>query len=44
MMTFSYLTPWLFFVMAVEQLYRRDDLRKDWERLLRGVIPCWPAW
>ena len=28
LMTFSYLTPWLFFVMAVEQLYRRDDLRK----------------
>ena len=42
-MTFSYLTPWLFFVMAVEQLYRRDDLRKDWERLLRwgySLLAC----
>lgn len=43
LMTFSYLTPWLFFVMAVEQLYRRDDLRKDWERLLRwgySLLAC----
>ncbi len=43
LMTFAYLTPWLFFVMAVEQLYRRDDLRKDWERLLRwgySLLSC----
>ena len=43
LMTFSYLTPWLFFVMAVEQLYRRDDLRKDWEKLLRwgySLLAC----
>lgn len=43
LMTFAYLTPWLFFVMAVEQLYRRDDLRKDWERLLRwgySLLAC----
>lgn len=43
LMTFSYLTPWLFFVMAVEQLYRREDLRKDWERLLRwgySLLAC----
>lgn len=43
LMTFAYLTPWLFFVMAVEQLYRREDLRKDWERLLRwgySLLAC----
>ena len=43
LMTFSYLTPWLFFVMAVEQLYRREDLRKDWEKLLRwgySLLAC----
>ena len=43
LMTFAYLTPWLFFVMAVEQLSRRDDLRKDWERLLRwgySLLSC----
>ena len=43
LMTFAYLTPWLFFVMAVEQLYRREDLRKDWERLLRwgySLLSC----
>ena len=43
LMTFAYLTPWLFFVMAVEQLYRRDDLRKDWEKLLRwgySLLAC----
>ena len=43
LMTFAYLTPWLFFVMAVEQLYRRGDLRKDWERLLRwgySLLSC----
>lgn len=43
LMTFAYLTPWLFFVMAVEQLYRREDLRKDWEKLLRwgySLLAC----
>lgn len=43
LMTFAYLTPWLFFVMAVEQLYHRDDLHKDWERLLRwgySLLAC----
>ena len=43
LMTFAYLTPWLFFVMAVEQLYRRKDLRKDWEKLLRwgySLLAC----
>ena len=43
LMTFSYLTPWLLFVMAVEQLYHRDDLHKDWERLLRwgySLLAC----
>ena len=43
LMTFAYLTPWLFFVMAVEQLYRRDYLHKDWERLLRwgySLLAC----
>lgn len=43
LMTFAYLTPWLFFVMAVERLYRREDLRKDWEKLLRwgySLLAC----
>lgn len=43
LMTFAYLTPWLFFVMAVEQLYRREDLHKDWEKLLRwgySLLAC----
>ena len=43
LMTFAYLTPWLFFVMAVEQLYRREDLRKDCEKLLRwgySLLAC----
>lgn len=43
LMTFAYLTPWLFFVMAVEQLYRREDLCKDWENLLRwgySLLTC----
>lgn len=43
LMTFAYLTPWLFFVMAVEQLYRREGLRKDWEKLLRwgySLLAC----
>lgn len=43
LMSFAYLTPWLFFVMAVEQLYRREDLRKDWEKLLRwgySLLAC----
>ncbi len=43
LMTFSYLTPWLFFVMAAEQLYRREDLRKDWEKLARwgyALLAC----
>lgn len=43
LMTFAYLMPWLFFVMAVEQLYRREDLRKDWEKLLRwgySLLAC----
>ena len=35
LMNFAYLTPWLFFVMAVELLYRRPDLHKDLEKMLR---------
>ena len=43
LMTFSYLTPWLFFVMAVELLYRRPDLHKDLEKMLRwgySLLAC----
>ena len=43
LMTFAFLTPWLFFIMAVELLYRRDDLRRDWEKMLRwgySLLAC----
>ena len=43
LMSFAYLTPWLFFVMAVELLYRRPDLHKDLEKMLRwgySLLAC----
>ena len=43
LMSFAYLTPWLFFVMAVELLYCRQDLHRDFEKILRwgySLLAC----
>lgn len=43
LMSFAYLTPWLFFVMAVELLYRHPDMHKDLEKMLRwgySLLAC----